>query len=159
MGTGALALRGSDWRRRASAARSRRAEHLRERVEHSSSALETLDYLRKGGRISAAKAAIGGLLSVKPIITVDDGLVVAADQPRTRAKARERVIELMTDRPRHRAPRPVLAPADADASATRSSRKLPGPARKRRHDADHRAGHRGPRRAGRLRRRRCVREF
>ena len=33
-------------------------------------ALETLDYLRKGGRISGAQAAIGTLLSVKPIIRV-----------------------------------------------------------------------------------------
>ena len=50
-------------------------------------ALETLDYLRKGGRISGAQAAIGTLLSVKPIIRVRDGLVDTVDRVRTRSKA------------------------------------------------------------------------
>jgi DegV family protein with EDD domain len=62
-------------------------------------ALDTLAYLRKGGRISPAQAAIGGLLQVKPIITVTDGVVETADRVRTRSKARERVIELLTARP------------------------------------------------------------
>ena len=42
--------------------------------------LETLEYLKKGGRISGAQAAIGTLLSVKPIIAVKDGVVETADQ-------------------------------------------------------------------------------
>lgn len=62
-------------------------------------ALDTLDYLRKGGRLSAARAAIGTVLSVKPIITLRDGLVEIVDKPRTRARARERVIELLIARP------------------------------------------------------------
>ncbi len=62
-------------------------------------ALDTLAYLRKGGRLSAAQAAIGTMLSVKPIITVVDGLVETADRVRSRARARERVIELLTARP------------------------------------------------------------
>ena len=62
-------------------------------------ALETLEYLRKGGRISGARAAIGTLLSVKPIIAVEHGVVDTADRVRTRAKARERVIELICQRP------------------------------------------------------------
>ena len=62
-------------------------------------ALETLEYLKKGGRISGARAAIGTLLSVKPIISVDQGVVDTADRVRTRAKARERLIELITARP------------------------------------------------------------
>lgn len=37
--------------------------------------LDTLEYLKKGGRISAAAAAIGGLLSIKPVIAIDDGEV------------------------------------------------------------------------------------
>jgi DegV family protein with EDD domain len=65
-------------------------------------AVDTLDYLRKGGRLSAARAAIGTVLSVKPIITVRDGSVEMAESPRTRAKARERVIELITARPLER---------------------------------------------------------
>lgn len=58
--------------------------------------LETLDYLKRGGRISPARAAIGDVLSVKPIITVEDGLVETADRPRTRGKARARLLELLS---------------------------------------------------------------
>jgi DegV family protein with EDD domain len=61
--------------------------------------LETLAYLKKGGRISGAQAAIGTLLSVKPIIRVLDGVVETMDKVRTRAKARERLIELICERP------------------------------------------------------------
>jgi DegV family protein with EDD domain len=57
--------------------------------------LETLEYLKRGGRISPARAAIGNVLSVKPIITVVDGVVETADRPRTRGRARERLLELL----------------------------------------------------------------
>jgi DegV family protein with EDD domain len=62
-------------------------------------ALETLDYLKKGGRISGAQAAIGTLLSVKPIIAVKLGAVMTADRVRTRSKARQRLLELIFERP------------------------------------------------------------
>jgi DegV family protein with EDD domain len=62
-------------------------------------ALETLEYLRKGGRISGTQAAIGSLLSVKPIIMVKHGEVTTADRVRTRSKARERLLELIFERP------------------------------------------------------------
>ena len=90
-------------------------------------ALDTLDYLRKGGRMSHAKAAIGGLLSVKPILTVADGLVVTADQPRTRAKARERLLELMTDRPATELFILSSPPADGPALRDEVLARLPGP--------------------------------
>ena len=75
-------------------------------------ALDTLEYLKNGGRISGAQAAIGRMLSVKPIITVDDGVVENADRVRTRAKARERVLELL-HRGRSSGPR-VLHTTSAD---------------------------------------------
>ncbi len=62
-------------------------------------AVETLEYLKKGGRISGAQAAIGTLLSVKPIIRVNAGVVDTVDRVRTRSKARERLIELICERP------------------------------------------------------------
>ena len=62
-------------------------------------ALETLEYLKKGGRISGAQAAIGTLLSVKPIIAVTHGVVETADRVRTRSKARKRVMDLICERP------------------------------------------------------------
>ncbi len=61
-------------------------------------ALETLEYLKRGGRISPARAAIGNMLSVKPIITVEEGVVETADRPRTRGKARSRLLELLSAR-------------------------------------------------------------
>jgi DegV family protein with EDD domain len=62
-------------------------------------ALETLEYLRRGGRISAAQAAIGSVLSVKPIITIQDGAVETVDRPRTHARARARLLELLAAEP------------------------------------------------------------
>jgi DegV family protein with EDD domain len=55
-------------------------------------AADGLEYLRKGGRLSATRAVVGSILSVKPIITVRDGLVVMADKERSRAKARAAVV-------------------------------------------------------------------
>jgi DegV family protein with EDD domain len=78
-------------------------------------ALDTLEYLRKGGRISGAQAAIGTLLSVKPIITIRDGVVHTADKPRTRGKARERVLELLLARPIERLAVLYTPPADGEA--------------------------------------------
>ncbi len=62
-------------------------------------ALETLEYLKKGGRISGAQAAIGTLLSLKPIIVVKHGVVETGDKVRTRSKARERLIQMVCERP------------------------------------------------------------
>jgi len=44
--------------------------------------LDTLEYLKKGGRISAATALAGSLLSIKPVVAVEDGLVVMAGKAR-----------------------------------------------------------------------------
>lgn len=44
--------------------------------------LDTLEYLKKGGRISAAAAAIGNLLVIKPVITVRDGKIAVAGKAR-----------------------------------------------------------------------------
>lgn len=78
-------------------------------------ALDTLEYLKRGGRISGAQAAIGTLLSFKPIITIKDGLVEAAERVRTRAKARERVIELLAARPVERLAILYTPPSEPDA--------------------------------------------
>jgi DegV family protein with EDD domain len=65
-------------------------------------ALDTLEYLRRGGRISAAQAAIGSVLSVKPIITIEKGVVETVDRPRTRSRARARTLELLEGVPLER---------------------------------------------------------
>jgi DegV family protein with EDD domain len=65
-------------------------------------AIDTLEYLKRNGRLSPARAAIGTILSIKPIITVRDGIVVLAEKPRTRGKSRQRAIELIAAAPLER---------------------------------------------------------
>lgn len=55
--------------------------------------LDTLDSLRKGGRIGAAQALVGSLLSFKPVIEVSDGSVQAESRQRTRSRALAYLIE------------------------------------------------------------------
>lgn len=54
---------------------------------------DTLKYLALGGRIGKAKALLGSILNVKPIITLKDGEVLPAGQVRTRSKGIERLID------------------------------------------------------------------
>jgi DegV family protein with EDD domain len=54
---------------------------------------DTLKYLAAGGRIGKAKALLGSILSVKPVITVKDGELHPAGQVRSRAKGIERLEE------------------------------------------------------------------
>jgi DegV family protein with EDD domain len=57
-------------------------------------ATNTLEYLQKGGRVSRTSALVGTMLSIKPILKVEDGLVITIDRQRTMAKARARLLEL-----------------------------------------------------------------
>ncbi|HXX78362.1 MAG TPA: DegV family protein, partial [Ktedonobacteraceae bacterium] len=57
--------------------------------------LDTLEYVKRGGRIGGARAFLGNMLSVKPIIALKDGEVIPVEQPRTRNKAYTRVAELL----------------------------------------------------------------
>lgn len=56
-------------------------------------ALDTLDNLKKGGRIGNAKALLATALSIKPLIEVIDGVVEQAGKQRTRAKAIASLVE------------------------------------------------------------------
>ena len=49
--------------------------------------LDSLEYLKRGGRISSAKALVGGMLGIKPILHIVDGEVVQLDKVRGNAKA------------------------------------------------------------------------
>jgi DegV family protein with EDD domain len=55
--------------------------------------LDTLEYLRRGGRIGTAAAFVGGLLDVKPIISFEGGEVTAAGRVRTRKRALQEVLD------------------------------------------------------------------
>jgi DegV family protein with EDD domain len=72
----------------------RRAQSLLSRV-HLYAALDTLEFLRRGGRISGAQAFAGSLLQVKPLLEVRNGEVVQLERIRTRGKAIERVGQLV----------------------------------------------------------------
>jgi len=63
-------------------------------------AVDTLEYLQKGGRIGRARSLLGSVLSIKPIVCVDDGEVAPFERVRTRAKAIERMFELASGMPR-----------------------------------------------------------
>lgn len=71
-----------------------RAESLFSRV-HLYAALDTLEFLRRGGRISGTAAFAGSLLQVKPLLEVRNGEVVQLERIRTRSKAFERVGQLI----------------------------------------------------------------
>jgi len=92
-------------------------------------AVDTLDYLRKGGRLSAAQAVIGSMLSVKPIITVVDGLVTMSDRQRTRARARALVVERIAAKPVERLSilhAPTSAPEEVTAFRDQLLAAIPG---------------------------------
>jgi len=50
-------------------------------------ALDTLEFLKRGGRIGNARALLGSMLSIKPIVEVRDGVVEESGKVRTRSKA------------------------------------------------------------------------
>ncbi|AXT84519.1 fatty acid-binding protein DegV [Aeromicrobium sp. A1-2] len=60
--------------------------------------VDTLEYLKRGGRVGTAAALIGSALAVKPILTITDGLVVPLERVRTQAKALARLEALAVDR-------------------------------------------------------------
>jgi len=76
--------------------------------------VETLEYLQRGGRIGRAAALAGSLLNVRPILGVDDGVVIAVSRVRGRQKAlaefERRFVEATTDGPGLRV---AIAHADA----------------------------------------------
>ena len=59
--------------------------------------VDTLEYLKKGGRISSTKAMIGNLLSIKPILTVENGLVSQKSQVRGKKHIYSELVKYMSD--------------------------------------------------------------
>lgn len=70
-----------------------RIESQRSRV-HSLFVVDTLEYLARGGRIGRARAVLGGLLRIKPILGVVDGEVTAIDRARGGRAAQLKIVEL-----------------------------------------------------------------
>ncbi|OAI40789.1 hypothetical protein AYO38_05045 [bacterium SCGC AG-212-C10] len=82
---------------------------------HFAATLDTLEYLFKGGRIGRAKSLFGSLLSIKPILHMEDGELSPFDRVRTRTKAVARLQEIALDH--QRAKRMYVACSGNDAEA------------------------------------------
>ena len=62
--------------------------------------VSTLEYLKRGGRIGSARALLGSVLQIKPILSIEHGEVVPLEQVRTQGRVMSRLVELAaaTDR-------------------------------------------------------------
>jgi DegV family protein with EDD domain len=56
---------------------------------------DTLEFLAKGGRIGKVKSLLGSILNVKPMVTVKDGELVPMGQVRSRAKGKEKLLDMV----------------------------------------------------------------
>ena len=59
--------------------------------------VDTLEYLRRGGRIGATAALLGGALAVKPLLRIDEGRVANLERVRTSARALSRLEDLIVE--------------------------------------------------------------
>ena len=75
------------------------AGQIRQRLSlhHGLFALDTLEYLQKGGRIGKARAFMGSVLHVKPILRLQDGEAHPVERPRNRERAMSRLVELVQE--------------------------------------------------------------
>lgn len=91
--------------------------------------VDTLEYLRRGGRVSSAKAAMGQALQVKPLLHVEHGRVEALEKLRTSGKALARLAELAVTTANGRAcdiaVQHLGAPERASALAAQLRNELP----------------------------------
>jgi DegV family protein with EDD domain len=72
-------------------------EEMRGKI-HVNFVVDTLEYLQKGGRIGNAKAFLGTLLKIKPILGLQHGLIEPVEQVRSKRKAMTRMIDLAEER-------------------------------------------------------------
>lgn len=85
--------------------------------------VDTLEFLRRGGRIGAAAATVGSALAIKPLLAVKDGRLEPVDRVRTRSRALARLEEIVVS---HSGPGPVRVAihhlADAEAAEVLAER-------------------------------------
>lgn len=67
-------------------------------------AVDTLEFLHRGGRIGGAQRFIGSALNLKPILAIQDGKVEGIERIRTKNKAQDRVLELVIEKVAGRSP-------------------------------------------------------
>ena len=84
-------------------------------------AVDTLEFLHRGGRIGGAQRFLGTMLNMKPILAIQDGRVEGVDRIRTKSKAHDRVLELVTEKIAGRSP---VRLATLHANATEDAKAL-----------------------------------
>lgn len=97
VGLGAVVVEAAEAAQRG-ASRSDVVDVARKAVDrvHLYAAVDTLEYLRRGGRIGRASSLLGSLLSIKPIVHMEGGELAPLERVRTRARAQDRLFELAT---------------------------------------------------------------
>jgi len=90
-------------------------------------AFDTLEYLKRGGRIGAAQALLGSILKINPLITLKDGVVEPAGRVRSRAKAIDHLYSFVTSfaHIEEMAVEDAACPDEAEALVKRLSSKFP----------------------------------
>ncbi|MFB6666477.1 DegV family protein [Streptomyces parvus] len=92
--------------------------------------VDTLDYLRRGGRIGTAQALLGSALAVKPILELDGGRIEMLEKVRTASKAIARLEQIVAERagaaPVDIAVHHLAAQERADRLAERLRERVPG---------------------------------
>ena len=73
------------------------AEDMRDRV-HVLFAVDTLEYLHRGGRIGGAKRLLGTALNIKPLLQLEEGCIEALAQVRTKRKAVSQMLDVVAER-------------------------------------------------------------
>ncbi len=92
-------------------------------------AVDTLEFLHRGGRIGGAQRFLGTMLNMKPILAIQDGRVEGIERIRTKNKAQDRVLELTIEKVAGRTPVRLAtlhanAAEDARALLTRAEQAL-----------------------------------
>jgi DegV family protein with EDD domain len=92
-------------------------------------AVDTLEFLHRGGRIGGAQRFLGTMLNMKPILAIQDGRVEGIERIRTKGKAHDRVLELVMEKTQGKSPIRLAtlhanAQEDAKALLTRAEQAL-----------------------------------
>ena len=92
-------------------------------------AVDTLEFLHRGGRIGGAQRFIGSVLNMKPILAIQDGRVEGVERIRTKSKAHDRVLELVVEKTKGKSPIRLAtlhanAAEDAKALLARAQQQL-----------------------------------
>lgn len=84
-------------------------------------AVDTLEFLHRGGRIGGAQRFIGSALNLKPILALKEGKVEGVDRIRTKSKAHDRILELVSEQAKGK---PNIRLATLHANAADDAKKL-----------------------------------